>query len=137
LRAVSGLDIVGAAVGLVVLAPLLVLAAAAIKWTSRGPVIFSQLRSGHGGKQFRIYKFRSGPRPLPCDETAGCNRWQRRRLAVPPGLTCIWQVTGRSQVSFDDWARMDIRYIRTRALANDVKLILQTFPAVLLRRGAH
>jgi lipopolysaccharide/colanic/teichoic acid biosynthesis glycosyltransferase len=78
-----------------------------------------------------------GPRPLPCDETAGCNQWQRRRLDVPPGLTCIWQVSGRSKVSFDEWIRMDIRYIRSRAIWNDLKLILKTIPAVLLRHGAH
>ncbi|REK18890.1 MAG: sugar transferase [Planctomycetota bacterium] len=77
-----------------------------------------------------------GPRPLPCDESRNCQGWQRRRLDVTPGLTCIWQVSGRSTVSFADWARMDIRYIKSRNLARDVKLIVQTVPAVLLHRGA-
>lgn len=77
-----------------------------------------------------------GPRPLPCDESRRCAPWQQRRLDVTPGLTCIWQVRGRSKVSFADWIRMDIQYIRSRSLANDVKLIAQTVPAVVLRRGA-
>ena len=77
-----------------------------------------------------------GPRPLPCDESESCGGWYRRRLDVTPGLTCIWQVRGRSAVPFDDWVRMDIRYIRTHSLGQDVKLIVQTVPAVVLRRGA-
>ena len=77
-----------------------------------------------------------GPRPLPCDETESCRGWHRRRLDVTPGLTCIWQVHGRSTVSFADWVRMDVQYIRTRSLAGDVKLLLQTLPAVVSRKGA-
>jgi lipopolysaccharide/colanic/teichoic acid biosynthesis glycosyltransferase len=77
-----------------------------------------------------------GPRPLPCDESQRCEPWQRRRLDVTPGLTCIWQIRGRSAVSFAEWIRMDIEYIRSRSLINDVKLIAQTVPAVALRRGA-
>lgn len=77
-----------------------------------------------------------GPRPLPCDETAACRGWQRRRLDVTPGLTCFWQVEGRSKVSFAEWVRMDVKYIRSRSLATDVKLILKTIPAVLFRKGA-
>ncbi len=77
-----------------------------------------------------------GPRPLPCDESGRCEPWQRRRLDVTPGLTCIWQVRGRSAVTFCEWARMDIEYIRSRSLVNDVKLIAETVPAVALRRGA-
>jgi len=78
-----------------------------------------------------------GPRPLPCAETAGCDQWHRRRLDVAPGLTCIWQIRGRSKVTFDEWARMDIQYVRSRTLWGDLKLILQTVPAVLTRNGAH
>jgi lipopolysaccharide/colanic/teichoic acid biosynthesis glycosyltransferase len=76
-----------------------------------------------------------GPRPLPCDESSRCEPWQQRRLDVTPGLTCIWQVRGRSAVSFSEWIRMDVKYIRSRSLVTDVKLILQTIPAVALRRG--
>jgi lipopolysaccharide/colanic/teichoic acid biosynthesis glycosyltransferase len=78
-----------------------------------------------------------GPRPLPCDETAKCEGWQRRRLEAMPGLTCIWQVRGRGGVPFDDWIRMDLQYIRSRSLFQDLKLLFLTVPAVVLRRGAH
>src|SRR5205823_467758 len=78
-----------------------------------------------------------GPRPLPCAEADSCAGWQRQRLDVTPGLTCIWQVHGRCRVSFADWVRMDVQYIRSRSLWQDVKLLLLTLPAVLLRRGAH
>jgi lipopolysaccharide/colanic/teichoic acid biosynthesis glycosyltransferase len=78
-----------------------------------------------------------GPRPLPCAEAEACEGWQRRRLDVTPGITCIWQVRGRSQVSFADWVRMDMQYIRAQSLQQDLKLLLLTVPAVLLRRGAH
>lgn len=78
-----------------------------------------------------------GPRPLPCDESDACSSWQRRRLDVTPGLTCIWQIRGRSRVRFVEWMRMDAEYIRNRSLLTDLKLILATIPAVLLRRGAH
>jgi lipopolysaccharide/colanic/teichoic acid biosynthesis glycosyltransferase len=76
-----------------------------------------------------------GPRPLPIEESNRCATWHRRRLDVTPGLTCIWQIKGRSTVSFADWIRMDRRYIRGQSLWQDVKLILLTVPAVLLRRG--
>ncbi len=78
-----------------------------------------------------------GPRPLPCDESRRCEAWQQRRLDVTPGLTCIWQVRGRSAVSFSEWIRMDYEYIQSRSLATDVKLILQTIPAVAFSRGAR
>ena len=77
-----------------------------------------------------------GPRPLPCDEAVSCRGWLRQRLDVTPGLTCIWQVRGRSTVSFADWVRMDVQYIRSRSMKNDVKLLMQTIPAVISRRGA-
>ncbi len=77
-----------------------------------------------------------GPRPLPIKEAEACLQWQRRRLDVTPGLTCIWQVRGRSTVSFADWVRMDVAYIRRRTFFQDIRLILATIPAVLLRRGA-
>ena len=78
-----------------------------------------------------------GPRPLPCSEAEGCEPWQRRRLDVMPGLTCIWQVRGRSAVSFADWVRMDVEYIESQSLGADFKLILQTVPAMMMRKGAH
>jgi lipopolysaccharide/colanic/teichoic acid biosynthesis glycosyltransferase len=77
-----------------------------------------------------------GPRPLPPEEIVLCDRWQRRRLEVTPGITCIWQVTGRSQTSFEDWVRADIRYISRRSLWTDLLLLLKTIPAVLVGKGA-
>ncbi len=78
-----------------------------------------------------------GPRPLPCRESDDCQQWHRARLDVTPGLTCIWQVNGRSNTNFDRWVRMDLEYIRKRSVWFDVKLILKTVPAVLLQRGAR
>jgi lipopolysaccharide/colanic/teichoic acid biosynthesis glycosyltransferase len=78
-----------------------------------------------------------GPRPLPLDESAACKQWQRRRLDLTPGLTCIWQVKGRSRVTFVEWMRMDLAYVRSRTLLHDIKLIVMTIPAVLLRKGAR
>ncbi len=76
-----------------------------------------------------------GPRPLPCDETQNCQSWQRRRVDVTPGMTCIWQLYGRSSVSFDTWMRMDISYIRKQSLINDVKLLAGTVPVMVWRRS--
>jgi lipopolysaccharide/colanic/teichoic acid biosynthesis glycosyltransferase len=76
-----------------------------------------------------------GPRPLPVEESNACATWHRRRLDVTPGLTCIWQIWGRSNVSFADWIRMDRRYIRAMSIWQDIKLILLTVPSVFARRG--
>ena len=190
------IDVVIAAAALALLSPIMVMAAAVVKLSSPGPVLFRQWRAGLAGKPFLIFKFRSmvvdaercqaplrchsnqdgpafkihndpritrvgrflrqtsidelpqlwnvlkgemslvGPRPLPIDEAAGCLPWQCRRVDVVPGLTCIWQVAGRSRVSFEEWMRMDRAYIRRRTLARDLLILLKTIPAVLLRRGA-
>jgi lipopolysaccharide/colanic/teichoic acid biosynthesis glycosyltransferase len=62
---------------------------------------------------------------------------QRRRLSVKPGITCLWQVSGRNNVTdFKDWVRMDLEYIDRWSLWLDFKILLQTVPAVLLRKGA-
>jgi lipopolysaccharide/colanic/teichoic acid biosynthesis glycosyltransferase len=76
-----------------------------------------------------------GPRPLPVSESQQCSPWQRQRLTVLPGMTCIWQVRGRSTVSFDEWMRMDIQYIRRRSLLFDVSLLVTTPPSVVVQRG--
>jgi lipopolysaccharide/colanic/teichoic acid biosynthesis glycosyltransferase len=78
-----------------------------------------------------------GPRPLPVEEADACGQWHRRRLDVVPGLTCIWQVRGRSSVAFDDWMRMDMEYIDHRSPLRDLWILLVTIPAVTLRKGAH
>ena len=78
-----------------------------------------------------------GPRPLPVYEADDCEEWQQRRVEVTPGLTCIWQVSGRSEVDFDDWVRMDLTYQRRRTLGHDLRILLATIPAVLAQRGAQ
>ena len=190
-----GVDIVGAVVGLIASAPLLAVLAGLIKITSRGPVVYSQWREGHGGRLFRIYKLRTmcvdahehqpllraqseqdgpafkmrhdprttpigrflrrtsldelpqlwnvlvgdmslvGPRPLPTRESLQCLPWQRERLLVVPGLTCIWQVKGRSTVTFVEWMRMDVQYVRKWSLLCDLRLLLATGPSILLTKG--
>jgi exopolysaccharide biosynthesis polyprenyl glycosylphosphotransferase len=77
-----------------------------------------------------------GPRPPVPQEVAQYEGWQRRRLSVRPGLTCIWQVSGRNQISFKEWMYLDMRYIDHWSLTEDLSLILQTFPVVLTGRGA-
>lgn len=78
-----------------------------------------------------------GPRSPTLNEVAEYERWQRRRLDVTGGLTCIWQVSGRSQVSFQEWMRMDMRYVRRRSSWLDFCLLARTLPAVLQGRGAY
>ena len=78
-----------------------------------------------------------GPRPPVMDEIESYERWQRQRLEITGGLTCIWQVSGRSEVSFDDWMRMDVRYKQRRTLRMDIRLIMKTFGAVFSGRGAY
>jgi lipopolysaccharide/colanic/teichoic acid biosynthesis glycosyltransferase len=189
------IDVLGAIVGLTLSLPFLAAAGIAIKLSSRGPVLYSQLREGMGGRRFRIYKLRTmqlgaheqqsklrelsvqdgpafklpndprttwigrwlrstsldelpqfwnilrgdmslvGPRPLPVHESLQCAPWQRRRLTVMPGMTCIWQVTGRSRVSFDEWMRMDLQYVRRRSVVCDMGLLLATAPSVIVSRG--
>jgi lipopolysaccharide/colanic/teichoic acid biosynthesis glycosyltransferase len=77
-----------------------------------------------------------GPRPPTFDEVAQYEQWYRRRLIVTPGITCLWQVEGRSRVTFEQWMRMDARYVQQNSIWNDLKLIARTIPAVLLGRGA-
>ena len=80
-----------------------------------------------------------GPRPLPDYETAQIEKsTHRRRLSVKPGLTCLWQIRGRNSItSFEEWVQLDIEYIDNATLLLDLWIIIQTIPAVLLRRGAH
>lgn len=190
------IDIVASATALLVLSPMLLGVAAAIKITSPGPVLFKQKRVGLHGATFDLLKFRSmvtnaealkaklmaqneqtgpvfkmkndpritgighfirkysidelpqlvnilrgdmtivGPRPAVPSEVAQYKAWQRRRLSVRPGLTCYWQVGGRNSIGFEDWMRLDLRYVDNWSLAVDMHLILQTFPAVLAGKGA-
>ena len=78
-----------------------------------------------------------GPRPPIPEEVAQYEPWQLRRLDVRPGLTCLWQISGRSRIGFQEWMRLDLEYIRHRSLKLDLKILLRTIPAVLSREGAY
>jgi exopolysaccharide biosynthesis polyprenyl glycosylphosphotransferase len=189
-------DMVSSFVALVLLSPLLIGVAIAVKFTSRGPILFKQLRVGQHGKTFHMLKFRSmvvnaeelkarlmaqneltgpvfkmtrdprvtrvgrfirkysidelpqllnvlrgemsvvGPRPPVPLEVSRYEAWQRRRLSVRPGLTCVWQVSGRNEISFEEWMYLDMQYIDHWSLKQDFELILKTLPVVLTGRGA-
>ena len=191
------MDVVCSAAALAVLSPIFLAVAVAIKLEDKGPVIFTQNRTGKDGKVFRMYKFRSmyvdaekrrsellarneadgplfkiaddprvtkvgrfirrtsidelpqlvnilkgemsivGPRPLVTYEQNQCTEYQAQRLLVKPGLTCIWQVSGRSDTSFDELIEMDLEYIRNQSLWLDIKLILKTVVVVFTHKGAY
>ncbi len=77
-----------------------------------------------------------GPRPPLPKEVAAYDRWQRRKLAVKPGLTCLWQINGRNRIDFEDWMKLDLQYIDNWSLWLDTKILMKTVPAVLKRSGA-
>jgi len=203
------IDVLGSITALVLVAPLFLLAAALVEFTSRGPVLFKQERIGQFGKSFTFLKFRSmyvnndpkihqefmrrlisgahngeaergekpvfkmkndprvtpigrflrrtsldelpqffnvlkgdmslvGPRPPVPYEYEEYDVWHRRRvLEIKPGLTGLWQVSGRSRVGFDDIVRLDLRYARGWSLWLDIKILAQTPSAVLLGDGAY
>jgi exopolysaccharide biosynthesis polyprenyl glycosylphosphotransferase len=191
------IDVAGAAAGLVLLAPVLLAIAAAIKLTSPGPVLFAQERYGLRKRRFRMIKFRTmvpeaealqalvearneavgpvfkmrddprttpigrllrrssldelpqlvnvllgdmslvGPRPLPLRDVQRFDRpWLMRRFSVPPGLTGLWQVSGRSDLTFDEWITLDLAYIDNWSLRLDLRILLRTIPAVFRGTGA-
>ena len=191
------IDVAGAAVGLVLLAPVLAAVAVAIKTTSPGPVLFAQQRFGWRKRRFRMFKFRTmvvdaearqgaleglneaagpvfkikqdprvtplghflrktsldelpqlwnvlrgdmslvGPRPLPIrDVHRFPEAWLMRRFSVRPGVTGLWQVSGRSNLGFDEWVRLDLQYIDTWSLRADLSILIRTFPTVLKGVGA-
>ena len=78
-----------------------------------------------------------GPRPPLPEEVENYEPWQHERLTVRPGLTCIWQVSGRSDIPFERWVELDIDYVRTRSLLLDLKILLLTPWAVISGRGAY
>ncbi len=79
-----------------------------------------------------------GPRPPAKAEADQFQFWQRRKLSVTPGITCLWQVNGRSNIkSFDEWARLDLEYISNASLRLDLEILAKTIPVVILGRGAH
>ncbi|MER3475029.1 MAG: glycosyl transferase [Armatimonadota bacterium] len=191
------LDVMVASIALVLLAPLMLLIALAIKLDSPGPVLFRQVRIGRGGKPFWFFKFRSmvknaeqmkrelipknevrggpvfkmrndpritrvgrflrrysldelpqlihvlhgemslvGPRPPLPSEVVSYGEWELRRLSVTPGLTCLWQISGRSDIGFHEWVELDHIYIDTMSFWTDLKILLFTVPAVITGKGA-
>lgn len=77
-----------------------------------------------------------GPRPPLPKEVAQYERWQRRRLSMKPGITCLWQVSGRNDIDFETWMKLDMEYIDNWSLALDIKILVKTIPVVLMARGA-
>ena len=180
-------DIVCSLAGLIVLSPILLIIAIAIKMDSKGPIFFKQDRVGKDERIFSMYKFRSmvvnaeelkkslekenemsgpmfkikkdpritrvgrfnrktsndelpqlinvlkgdmslvGPRPSLPKEVEAFEPWMKERLTVLPGLTCIWQVSGRNNIPFKEWMELDIKYVRERSYLLDLKLIFKTF----------
>lgn len=190
-------DIIVSSIMLVILSPFMLIIGLVVKLTSKGPVIYRQVRCGLYGRKFVLYKIRSmrvgaedalweirhlnemdgpvfkmrndprvtpvgrflrkssidewpqfwnvlkgdmslvGPRaPLP-DEVKEYTRWQRRRLSVKPGITCLWQISGRNEIDFHEWMKLDLHYIDNWSLLLDFKILLRTFPVVLFGKGAR
>jgi exopolysaccharide biosynthesis polyprenyl glycosylphosphotransferase len=197
LVAKRAIDIVGAATGLLLFAPVMLIVAALIRLTSRGPIIYAQARCGLNKRSFRMFKFRSmyadadklqasleerneasgpvfkirddpritplgrllrrssldelpqlwniirgdmslvGPRPLPGRDVDRIARpSDMRRFSMRPGLTCLWQVQGRSNIDFERWVELDLEYIDTWSLMLDFWILLKTIPAVMSGNGA-
>ena len=191
-------DLIAVVPALLLLSPLFLLMALAIKLEDGGPILYWQKRVGLNGRVFAFPKFRSmrtdsdvvrqqlehqnqhgssltfkmkndpritrvgkllrrtsmdelpqllcvlqgdmtlvGPRPPMVSEVERYSLADRRRLSVTPGLTCIWQVSGRSDIPFPKQAAMDVDYIRERSIALDLRLLFATVPAVLFGRGAY
>lgn len=190
------MDALGAGALLIFLAPVLVLIALAVKFSSRGPVLYRWHVVGQGGRPFTGYKFRTmienadelkqqlleqnemqgpvfkikndprittvgrvlrkfsldelpqlwsvlkgdmslvGPRPPLQNEYASFTEFQKQKLSVKPGITCLWQIAGRNEIrDFDEWVRLDLAYIQNWSLWLDVKILWRTFFAVLRGTG--
>jgi lipopolysaccharide/colanic/teichoic acid biosynthesis glycosyltransferase len=78
-----------------------------------------------------------GPRPLPIREQQQIRGWHRRRLSMKPGITGPWQISGRNDVSFEQWMKLDLAYVDGWSLATDLRILIKTIPALLRRRGAY
>ena len=192
------MDLAGSLAGMALLSPVFLAIALAVKLTSPGPVIFSQVRVGRYGRHFRFYKFRSmyvdaesrkaelrdrnesgdgvifkmkddprvtkvgrflrrtsldelpqlwnvfvgdmslvGPRPPVPEEVQEYTLEDRKRLDVIPGITCLWQIGGRSEIPFHEQVRLDKEYILAPSVWKDVAILLKTVPAILGGRGAY
>lgn len=203
-RAKRLVDVLGAAVGMVLLSPLFLLIAIAVRLDSRGPVFFRQERAGLFGRPFMMLKFRTmragttehrhreyvegllngdeppadgvgiykliaddrvtrvgqllrrssldelpqllnvlrgemslvGPRPAISYEVQLYDDWQRQRLDARPGLTGLWQVSGRNRLTYQRMCELDIQYIKEWSFLGDLRILLKTVPVVLTNSGA-
>jgi lipopolysaccharide/colanic/teichoic acid biosynthesis glycosyltransferase len=190
------IDVVGAALLLLVLSPLLLVIAILVKLSSPGPILYRWYVAGEGGHPFMSYKFRSmyadadqvkaqlahlnemrgpafkitrdpritplgswirrysldelpqlysilmgdmalvGPRPPLVNEYELFTPYQKQKMSVRPGLTCLWQVNGRNQINdYDDWVRLDLEYIRTWSVGLDIRILLKTVREVFRGSG--
>jgi exopolysaccharide biosynthesis polyprenyl glycosylphosphotransferase len=189
-------DVAVSSVLLLVLSPLLILCALAVRFTSRGPILYQSWRPGIGGVPFPCLKFRTmyhdadrrqaeleerneasgalfkirhdpritrvgrilrrfsidelpqlinvlrgqmslvGPRPLPKRDFDRLEEWHKKRYLVLPGITGLWQVSGRSDLDFDDLVRLDFLYLERWSVFLDLTILVKTVPAVFTRRGA-
>jgi exopolysaccharide biosynthesis polyprenyl glycosylphosphotransferase len=189
-------DLLLSTVGLILLAPALLVIAIAVKLNSRGPVLYRSVRPGIGGRPFHCFKFRTmpehadqlqadleslneqsgalfkirrdprlssfgrfmrrysldelpqlvnvvrgemslvGPRPLPMRDFERLDEWHKKRYLVLPGITGLWQVSGRAELDFDDLVRLDFLYLERWSVFLDLSILLKTIPAVLSGRGA-
>ena len=194
------IDIIVSLTAIILISPVMLIAALLVKLTSPGPIFFVQKRLGLNKRMFNIYKFRTmvmdaearlkeiehlneangavfkikkdpritlvgsflrktsidelpqlfnvlkgemslvGPRPLQVRDyelfETHCGDWQRKRFSVRPGITCLWQITGRSSTTFEKWMELDLQYIRTWSLWLDLEILAKTVPAVLKGSGA-
>jgi len=188
--------VVGSLMGLVML-PVAMVIALAIRLDTTGPILYSQVRVGKNGKEFRCFKFRSmvtnadelldqvaemnessgplfkmrndprltrvgrlirrysidelpqlinvlqgemsliGPRPNLPSEVDHYQEWMTKRLSVSPGLTGLWQVSGRSDLTFDEMVMLDIYYVENWSMGLDLSILLRSIPAVVQARGAY
>lgn len=191
------MDLALSGIGILIILPLLIVTAVAIKSTSSGPIIYKQKRTGKNGTPFVMYKFRSmvtnadrlksqmvsqnevagpafkmkqdpritklgvylrkysidelpqlfnvlkgemsliGPRPPLPEEVKRYSDQQWRRMDVRPGMTGLWQVSGRSDLTFDEWVNLDIQYIERWSISLEFKIILKTIPVVMKGSGAY
>lgn len=191
------MDIILAVIALLLGSPVFLITAALVKFTSPGPIIFSQIRVGKYGRHFKFYKFRSmyidaearkaellknnessdgvifkmkrdpritpvgrfirkfsidelpqlfnvilgdmslvGPRPPLPSEVRAYTLEERKRLNITPGITCLWQVSGRSELPFSKQIALDKEYIASRSAFKDFLILLKTIPAILTGKGA-
>jgi exopolysaccharide biosynthesis polyprenyl glycosylphosphotransferase len=189
-------DLAGSLLITILISPLLLVCALAVKLTSRGPIVYRSMRPGIGGAPFACFKFRTmyrdadvhqpaleehneasgalfkiredprvtpvgrllrrfsidelpqlfnvirgqmslvGPRPLPQRDYERLEDWHKKRYLVLPGITGLWQVSGRADLDFDDLVRLDFLYLERWSVFLDLSILIKTVPAVLSRRGA-